>query len=773
MVLQVTRGRASRQVVLLLVLLLAVGSAGQTSARNYLPPTERDSVLMPGEKPAYPTLDAQLNRVVASLRSGRAAQLAALDGLQATSAGVPVRVELSDDGSVGAVVAHLVAHGAQHVSARERVLQAHVPAEQLVDLAQQPGVLTVRATPPPVASVVSQGVGIHGAIPWQAGGYTGAGVKVGVIDVGFIGLRAWLGSELPATVTGLCFRRIGLATSDLADCELRDRHGVAVAETLYDMAPGIELYISNPQTPYDLNDAVEWMLAQGVSVINHSVGWGYEGPGDGTSRFKDSALRAVDTAVSAGATWVNSAGNEALSTWSGTWIDADFDGWLEFGPGDERNVVALTAGKLAVIQLRWEDVWGNASRDVDLFLYDANGEVVRSSTDLQNGQSGQDPYEWFAFTAPVSGQYRIGINLVSGGVPRWAQVQAFTGESLSYRTASYSISNPAESANPGMLAVGATYWATPTAVEAFSGNGPTRDGRIKPDLVAVDGADTASAGAFYGTSQAAPHVAGMVALIRQRFPDKSPADITSYLRFHAQPVGQVVPNNAWGAGLALLPEVALDDHPFPSARALSPSTARVGSHEITLTVTGEDFVESSVVRWNGSDRPTTAVDSTTLLARISAADLATPGVKFITVYTPPPGGGVSTPLVFSVASEHPDFDAPEFHRTWGRTDGPVAQGAVSRTWMWGPDPFTDGLFEQYAEGPDGARFVQYFDKSRMEITAEPGIDPDSIWYVTNGLLSRELITGRMQLGDDTFAQHEPAHVNVAGDPDDTTGPTYA
>ena len=29
-----------------------------------------------------------------------------------------------------------------------------------------------------------------------------------------------------------------------------------------------------------------------------------------------------------------------------------------------------------------------------------------------------------------------------------------------------------------------------------------------------------------------------------------------------------------------------------------------------------------------------------------------------------------------------------FQQVWGRTDQPVASGAVNRTWMWGPEPFT-------------------------------------------------------------------------------------
>jgi hypothetical protein len=114
-----------------------------------------------------------------------------------------------------------------------------------------------------------------------------------------------------------------------------------------------------------------------------------------------------------------------------------------------------------------------------------------------------------------------------------------------------------------------------------------------------------------------------------------------------------------------------------------------------------------------------------------------------------------------------------FHRTWARTDRPVAEGQVSRTWMWGPGPFSNVLFEVYDEGSMGGfRVVQYFDKTRMEIT-DTEADPVNPWYVTNGLLAKELITGQLQLGHNRFWQGPPAMVNVAGDPNDPNGPTYA
>ena len=118
------------------------------------------------------------------------------------------------------------------------------------------------------------------------------------------------------------------------------------------------------------------------------------------------------------------------------------------------------------------------------------------------------------------------------------------------------------------------------------------------------------------------------------------------------------------------------------------------------------------------------------------------------------------------------FADPAFTRTWARTDGPVSSGAVARTWIWGPEPRTGALTEPYRDAPGGTRLVQYFDKSRMELTNPQG-NPADPFYVTNGLLATEMLTGNVQLGDAFFETHTPAVVNVAGDLDDPTGPTYA
>jgi polysaccharide biosynthesis protein PslG len=111
-----------------------------------------------------------------------------------------------------------------------------------------------------------------------------------------------------------------------------------------------------------------------------------------------------------------------------------------------------------------------------------------------------------------------------------------------------------------------------------------------------------------------------------------------------------------------------------------------------------------------------------------------------------------------------------FQRVWQRQDLPVAQQVSGRSWSWGPAPISNLMRESLVEAPEGLRAVQYFDKSRMEIN-DPTADPNATWYVTNGLLPIEMMTGRLQVGFDQFEARPQARQSVVGDPGQF--PTYA
>jgi hypothetical protein len=156
-----------------------------------------------------------------------------------------------------------------------------------------------------------------------------------------------------------------------------------------------------------------------------------------------------------------------------------------------------------------------------------------------------------------------------------------------------------------------------------------------------------------------------------------------------------------------------------------------------------------------------------LLAGLALA-ASVPGLNATAANTAMPAGGA-----IAAPAKAPTFADAAFNRLWTRTDQPVAAHQTPRSWFWGPSPGT-AMSETYIDAPDGSgqHLVQYFDKSRMEIN-NPAADPNDPFYVTNGLLTVELISGRMQVGNSTFEDRRPAAVPIAGDNNDSNAPTYA
>jgi len=149
------------------------------------------------------------------------------------------------------------------------------------------------------------------------------------------------------------------------------------------------------------------------------------------------------------------------------------------------------------------------------------------------------------------------------------------------------------------------------------------------------------------------------------------------------------------------------------------------------------------------------------------------GVALLMVTMLPPALPSSPPASAAPAAQDVPPDITPFTNLWDRTDSLVATSRVKRSWFWGPQAFWTTR-ELYVDDPTGTqtRLVQYWDKSRMEIN-NPNGNKNDPFYITNGLLTVELISGRMQIGDNTFEDRRPAQINVAGDFDDPTAPTYA
>ena len=440
-------------------------------------------------------------------------------------------------------------------------LVAEVPLSLLPRLSQRPDVKFVK-----VDELVQQsggpGATAHGAAPWDTAGYDGTGIKVGVIDTGFHGYSALIGTHLPQPEAVRCWTsKMDVRHDNLADCEAasESNHGTAVTEMLFDVAPGATYYLARILNTSHTEDAVDWLIEQGVDVINMSVSFPWDGPGDGTSPYSDTVLAIVDTAVHGGAFIAATAGNQGGESWYGELADSDGDNVLEFKEGDECNLVTLEADKDYRFDLRWNDTWYTASVDLDTRLTGPDGvsDVVGRSERSQDGMDFTDPFERISYTPTVAGDYCFVVEIESGHtIPTWAQfmVDSSLHVAIEHTTEGYSIGNPGETKNEGALTVGAAAHDDTTTIATYSSRGPLPDGTIKPDIVGADKVHSqvydSDAG---GTSFSAPHVAGLAAVVKERFPDYSPSKLATYLKDNALARGAPTPNNTWGHGFAHLP----------------------------------------------------------------------------------------------------------------------------------------------------------------------------------------------------------------------------
>ncbi len=536
--------------------------------------------------------------------------------------GVAVSLHMAASGGEAALN-DLITAGARIANRRGADVEAYLPTAALRALATATGIESARTIirPVPLATglgIVGEGVALHKADLWQAAGFTGSGVKVGIIDGGFIGLTARLGRELPATVHARCYREIGLYSSTAKSCEAFTEHGTAVAETIADMAPGVSLYLADPVSALDLESTVAWMTSNGVKVINISLGFAFEGPGDSTAPA-GSVYAAVNQAVAGGALWVNAAGNAGEDGWTGTWKDANHNSLLEFSGTDEANSIVLTAGNTIVVSMRWDDTWGRSANDYDLYVFGPTGDFpLAASEDTQNGHG--DPVESLSFTPSTSGVYRIEVQRAGGTAASRIQLLVLTSQDspLEYRVAAGTLPSPADSANPGMLSVGAVAFNAPDVIETYSSRGPTPGGRVKPDLVAADCTTTSLINPFCGTSESAPYVTGAAALALSSRPTLTPAQLATFLKTRAVPLGSPSPNSIYGSGRLDLgapptPPVATS-LTFTSQPALAVAVAPI-TPPPTITILDQDGLPltsgagatSAVTLALGSGAPTGAV----------------------------------------------------------------------------------------------------------------------------------------------------------------------
>ena len=518
-----------------------------------------------------------------------------------TDGGVRVIVRTKQDASD--LLAAVATLGITVETSNRGLIQMSVPVASLAALAGHAGVTAVRLPLRPIAAdqITGKGVAIIGADEWHTAGFTGDGSRIAIVDIGFEGYEALLGSELPDSVEVHSCREDGDITAGGVT------HGTAVAEIVHEVAPDASLYLINFDTEVEFADCVDWLVEMGIGIVNMAIGYFASGPGDGSGFIND----IVDVATAQGVLWVNSAGNEAQQHWLGPWNDPDADDFLNFLEDDETNYVDARAGSFITVVLKWDDPFGTACNDYDLYLFDpAATTIVAGSEDFQDFcTSGFEsfPIEAFSYEVPETGRYHIVIGSFDTNGQATFHLYALTQSCpvLQYCVSSNSLLEPAD--NAGVLTVGAVPWNDTGNIESFSSQGPTDDGRIKPDIVAPDGVSNVTFGSFFGTSAAVPHVSGAAALVKQWQPAWDQNDIREFLLSRAIDIDEPGLDNVTGNGLLDL------GMPKPTP---TPTSTPTPTYTPTPTLTATPSPTPTPTGPAGDvncDRIVTAIDATLVL----------------------------------------------------------------------------------------------------------------------------------------------------------------
>ena len=449
------------------------------------------------------------------------------------------------------------------------MIEATVPLAGLTGLAEASEIGYTEPSPVPHADmVVSQGVAVTGADRFQqsnAAHFPDAEkVRVGVLDIGFLGYQSLVGSELPRDIATQTFSSRGLGGGGLDPASRQ--HGTAVAEIVFDMAPDAALLLTNIDSLFGHSQATSWLLSNDVDVINSSLSWFNVGPGDGTGPVNFDVERAAESDVA----WVTSAGNMAQRHWDGKFRDPDGDGWNNFSGSSETNPALLAADGSLTVYLNWDD-WFTSNQDYDLYVFfecsstvgapypcaggsgdqpSADRPLVLAGVSLNPQKGTEAPVEQVTVTAG-SASVVAHVAIRRANASRDVQLETFyVGDILTtpaFVVPQRSITIPADSRSA--VAVGATYWSN-DGLEPFSSWGPTTDGRSKPDIVAPDGVITVTYGplSFFGTSASSPHVAGAIALLKSRMGLYTNDQVVRILYGRALDLGPPGSDNRYGAG---------------------------------------------------------------------------------------------------------------------------------------------------------------------------------------------------------------------------------
>ncbi|MDQ1425027.1 MAG: hypothetical protein QOD72_2525 [Acidimicrobiaceae bacterium] len=506
-------------------------------------PTTDSGAAPAGSRTAQAHTERQHPKLAPALED-RARQPAAADALAYRAGRIVVQVLGAPGADVDAAIRSV---GGDVRTVSTDSMLAWVAPSELGALSDDARVGRVNVARAPRSVATSQGVSSTGASIWQSAGLDGTGVKVGIVDVGFQQLATeQAAARLPRNLTtqSLCDNGLDGTTA----------HGTAVAEIVQQMAPKAQLFLVCIQFDADVADAERYLAQQGVSIVNASFTDDLGGRGDGSGPMGE----AVAAGRKAGQLWSVAAGNEGDSHFGFAAFDRDGDGLVEYESGGALNPVGADGPELlgfnlptngsVNITMKW-DAWPITNQEFDVCLWTA-GAPLGTFIGCQNGGQASFPSEptaGFIRTGLAAGAYVVVIGRPSGTTitPRIDMYFDGSEQSIQRLNAAGSIGEPASS--PSAMAVGAHQFSS-GSLEPFSSQGPTIDGRLKPDLTGPDGVSNDVIDPFFGTSASAPHATGAAALVKQALPFASPSEIQTFLSCRAVDAGPLGPDSQFGYG---------------------------------------------------------------------------------------------------------------------------------------------------------------------------------------------------------------------------------
>ncbi len=408
------------------------------------------------------------------------------------------------------------------------------------------------------------------------GGVDGTGVRVGVLSDSYNNLNGAAAGvtsgDLPSGVT---------VVSDLGSGGTDE--GRAMMELIHDLAPGSPLSFATAFSSESTFASNINTLATTCKVIVDDVPYFAE------PYFQDGIVaQAADAAAAAGVTYLSSAGNSADNAYdtssinfqSSTITNIGTGNFFDFDPGAGTDLfqdITVPNGSKFQPFLQWDDPFYTASgvdTNLDIFVINASTGAVLASATTDN-IANKTPFDGVTTLTNSSGStatYQVVIRRTAGPDPLRLRYVDYGRSTLTYQydTNSSTLSQHAGAA--GAIAVAAVPYFNQTNAESFTSVGPTRiifntDGsrkpsdiiRQKPDITSVDGTDTSffSIGDFdgtgkpnfFGTSAAAPHAAAIAALMKQKTPSLTPAQIKSTLQSTAVDIGAAGFDTVTGSGI--------------------------------------------------------------------------------------------------------------------------------------------------------------------------------------------------------------------------------